>query len=110
MGTTNLLSSLHGGLDPGEMEESSFSERLKREDTKKKWLFCFSHNCQRSCFCCRERKKNEDSDCSFISQEYSSGESEPEEDMINYIDKRKPYVSFGQISEKEQVDRLFFMW
>lgn len=42
--------------------------------------------------------------------QFSSGESEPEEDMRNYIDVRKPYVPFGQLSEKEQVDRLFFNW
>ena len=47
---------------------------------------------------------------SFISQEFSSGESEKEEDMVNYIDHRKAYIPFNKLSREDQIDRCFFMW
>jgi hypothetical protein len=55
-------------------------------------------------------KRHDEDDEGIYSEEFSSGESDREEDMINYIDERKQHVPYGKLTQKEQVDRLFFMW
>ena len=55
--------------------------------------------------------KEEIEDNSFVSQEFTSGTDESgDENMVNYIDQRKPYVKFKDLSKRDQIDRLFFMW
>ena len=83
-----------------------------REDTNQKRRCIGKKSCLRNIKCLAQfMKEVEDVDnMSFISQEFSSGESEKEEDMVNYIDERKPYVAFNKLNQRDQVDRLFFNW
>ena len=87
------------------VSNNDFEEDLKamKEDEEKKKRRCLSKKsrcCKRCCLCLEIFYKNSDNenDMSFISQEFSSGESEKEEDMVNYIDDRKPYVPFRQLN------------
>ena len=46
--------------------------------------------------------KEEIEDNSFVSQEFTSGTDESEdENMVNYIDQRKPYVHFKDLSKRD---------
>lgn len=76
------------------------NKALQEEEKKKKRCCGKKSRIRRCCTCFDYFYKNTDNenDMSFISQEFSSGESEKEEDMINYIDERKPYVPFRNLN------------
>ena len=103
MGTVDLLQSLKKQQSDYTMNISNndFEDdlaKMKEDEEKKKRRWCCGKKSRfrRYCTCFNIFYKNSDNenDLSFVSQEFSSGESEKEEDMVNYIDERKPYVPF----------------
>lgn len=88
------------------ISNNDFEEDLVNQDEKNaKTRRCFGKKSRfrRCCTCFDRYFKNSDNEneMSFISQEFSSGESEKEEDMVNYIDERKPYVPFRNLDQQD---------
>ena len=71
---------------------------------------CTKHCCNRFFRCLENCLGLEDPDESFLSLDYSSGDSEDESVMVNYMDPTKPYVPFHNLSDEDQQHFLFFMW
>lgn len=115
MGTGELMSTLKlQAVLAGDVSNDDLDLPTKEELKVKKICCCINRKALlKRCGCLKSFLKQPEEDLmgpNFSDEDFSSGESEREEDMVNYIDGRKPYVAFNRLEQNDQVDRLFFMW